>query len=86
MAYLQKPAHQAICIDTRLAAKFLFFYHAFPQKSLRMLPRAWRKCGTGARRQTLAYACATALGSGEQATSKPALTLRRAQIQGHIQE
>lgn len=47
MAYLQNPAHEAIWIDTRLAAKLLFlffFYHIFPQKSLQMSPRAWRKC------------------------------------------
>lgn len=45
MAYLQKPAHEAICIDTRLAAKFcIFFYHIFPQKSLPMSLRVWGKC------------------------------------------
>lgn len=29
MAYLQKPAHEAICIDTRLAAKFCGFFITF---------------------------------------------------------
>lgn len=53
----KKPAHDAICIDTSLAAKFrfFFFYHTFPQKSL----RARRKCRVaqvrGGKRVCLCY-------------------------------